>query len=362
MKTRLIAVALIAIMAMTFIAPAFADIIIMYAKTDNGKALNVRAKDSKSAKVVGKIPYGGEVQTITEHANHWMEIMYNGKTAYVQSRYLSETKPPKRKTPVAPEKSDREKKLEEMNKQLKTLKTISEPFFISVRPSRPSGWVNFRVGPGEAASRICTYTADKQLQAIGETTKWYQAIDPQTNTVGFISKNFVTVLPREVAAASSAAGLGTLNVNGEFQLQCRMPEGYSLQVSNMQGSRIIASLNPLTAMKPVLYLSIAHSELYSDVERLNDLGEEDLAMLEQSFREMNDVDISYGMTDHGTKLLVAREIGTDTDFVDIVTLYKGYSIEFVMTPNQAAADKTLTDAQTKMCIDFLSDLDFIPVA
>ena len=59
MKTRLIAVALIAIMAMTFIAPAFADIIIMYAKTDNGKALNVRAKDSKSAKVVGKIPYGG---------------------------------------------------------------------------------------------------------------------------------------------------------------------------------------------------------------------------------------------------------------------------------------------------------------
>ena len=39
MKTRLIAVALIAIMAMSFIAPAFADIIIMYAKTDNGKAL-----------------------------------------------------------------------------------------------------------------------------------------------------------------------------------------------------------------------------------------------------------------------------------------------------------------------------------
>ena len=166
----------------------------------------------------------------------------------------------------------------------------------------------------------------------------------------------------KAGSSTVLTGTGTLNVNGEFQLQCRMPEGYSLQVSNMQGSRIIASLNPLTAMKPVLYLSIAHSELYSDVERLNDLGEEDLAMLEQSFREMNDVDISYGMTDHGTKLLVAREIGTDTDFVDIVTLYKGYSIEFVMTPNQAAADKTLTDAQTKMCIDFLSDLDFIPVA
>ena len=64
----------------------------------------------------------------------------------------------------------------------------------------------------------------------------------------------------------------------------------------------------------------------------------------------------------GYGLCSALPEGERMDFVDIVTLYKGYSIEFVMTPNQAAADKTLTDAQTKMCIDFLSDLDFIPVA
>ena len=362
MKARFMALALIVMMAVALAAPAFADIVIMYVKTDNGKALNVRAEDNTQAKVLGKIPYGGKVQTITEHANHWMEILYNGKTAFVMSRYLSETKPAPKKNPAPSEKSDREKKLEEMNKQLKTLKTISEPFFISVRPSRPSGWVNFRVGPGEAASRICTFPDGKELQAIGETAKWYQAVDPQTNTVGFISKNFVTVLPKAVTPTISVERLGTLNVNGKFDLQCRIPAGYSLQVSNMQGSRIIASLNPITAGKPVLYLSIAHSELYSDVERLNDLGEDDLALLEQSFREMNDVEINYGMTSHGTLLLVAREVGADTDFVDIVTLYKGYSIEFVMTPNQAAADLSLTDAQIKTCIDFLSDLDFIPAA
>ena len=75
---------------------------------------------------------------------------------------------------------------------------------------------------------------------------------------------------------------------------------------------------------------------------------------------MNDVDISYRMTGYGTKLLVARETGADTDFVDILTIYKGYFIEFNMTPNLKAADQTLTDDQVRMCVDFLTDVNFVP--
>jgi hypothetical protein len=48
--------------------------------------------------------------------------------------------------------------------------------------------------------------------------------------------------------------------------------------------------------------------------------------------------------------------------VDILSVYKGYSIEFLMTPNPSAKNQTLTDAQTQMCIDFLSELDFVPAA
>ena len=43
----------------------------------------------------------------------------------------------------------------------------------------------------------------------------------------------------------------------------------------------------------------------------------------------------------------------------ILTVYKGYEIEFVMSPNPQAQNQTLTDAQIQMCIDFLSELDFI---
>ena len=81
--------------------------------------------------------------------------------------------------------------------------------------------------------------------------------------------------------------------------------------------------------------------------------------MEESFAEMNDVEISYKETAYGTKLLIAREVGDDTDFVDILSVYKGYSIEFVMSPNPNAKNQTLTDDQIQMCIDFLSELDFV---
>ena len=96
------------------------------------------------------------------------------------------------------------------------------------------------------------------------------------------------------------------------------------------------------------------------VKVLGDLNAEELAALEATFTDMNQVEISYRTTGHGTKLLVARETGADTDFVDILAIYKGYFIEFNMTPNPSAASQTLTDAQVEMCIDFLTDINFVP--
>ncbi len=359
MKKRLIALLLLAAMAVSMIVPAYADIIIMYVYTDNGKALNVRAEMSTNSELLGRIPFGDEVQTISEHANHWMEILYKGKTAFVMSRFLVEKKPKKKPTPtVSPEEKEHEKQVEELNKQLKALKALDTPINLTVRPSRASGWVNFRSGPGVAASRVATFGDGKLLRAVGETPKWYQAIDPETNKMGFISKGFVNILPATEAASEQ---LGTLTVNGKFNLQCKMPEGYTLQVVNMLGSKIVASLNPTAAGKPVGYLSIAFDETYSDVARMNDLSAEELTALENTYKEMNEVEISYSETSHGTKLMIAREVGSDTDFVDILSIYEGYFVEFILTPNTNSASQTLTDEQIQMCIDFLSDVDFIPV-
>ena len=204
----------------------------------------------------------------------------------------------------------------------------------------------------------------KELLVTGETTNWYRAKDPDTGTYGYIHKNFATKVVRLTFTGKKTDGkkkLGTLNVNGQFELVCQLPEGYDLQVVNVRGSKIIASIISNDMVRPQMYLTVAFDETYADVARMNDLTDADLAILEDSFLQMNQVEITYRETGYGTKLLVAREMGPDTDFVDILSIYQGYFIEFNMSPNEQNANKTLTEEQINTCIDFLTNLDFNPV-
>lgn len=336
----------------------------MYVYTENKGKLNVRSEPKSGDNVVDQLEYGTEV--IVESPviinPEWSCIRNKkapGGIGYVMTRYLVNNKPSD--AAKVAEEAERKANLEELNRQLKSARSLETPLMLSVRASRASGWVNFRVGPGVAADRIASLPDGRELKAIGETDKWYQAIDLESGKTGYISKNYVTVLGavKEEPTAPAKEQMGKLNVNGEFALQCRLPEGYSMQLINTLGTKINAFITSENTEKPILQLSIAFDELFADVDRMNDLPEEALKGLEASFAEMNDVEISYKETAYGTKLLIAREVGEDTDFVDILSVYKGYSIEFVMTPNPETKSQKLTDAQIQMCIDFLSELDFV---
>ena len=336
----------------------------MYVYTENGGKLNVRREPKSGDNVIEQLEYGAQVTVegpVVINAD-WMCIRskkgVNG-IGYVMARYLVNTQPKDAKKKN--EEAERKANLEELNRQLKSAKSLAQPLMLSVRASRASGWVNFRVGPGVAADRIASLPDGRELKAIGETDKWYQAIDLESGKTGYISKSYVTVLgvAKEEPAAPEKEQMGKLNVNGEFSLQCKLPDGYTMQLINTLGTKIAAFITSEDVEKPILQLSIAFDELFANVDRMNDLSEDALKGLESTFTEMNDVEITYQNTAYGTKLLIAREVGEDTDFVDILSVYKGYSIEFVMTPNPQAKNQTLTDAQVQMCIDFLSELDFV---
>ena len=338
----------------------------MYVYTENKGKLNVRSEPKTGDNVVDQLEYGAEVivESPVVINPDWSCIRNKkapGGIGYVMTRYLVNKKPSDA-AKVAEEK-ERKANLEELNRQLKSARSLETPLMLSVRASRASGWVNFRVGPGVAADRIASLPDGRELKAIGETDKWYQAIDQETGKTGYVSKNYVTVLGpvKEEPAAPAKEQMGKLNVNGEFALQCQLPEGYTMQLINTLGTKISALITSQDTEKPILQLSIAFDEVFADAERMNDLSQDALKGLEESFAEMNDVEITYTKTAYGTLLLVAREVGDDTDFVDILSVYKGYSIEFVMSPNPSAKNQTLTDAQVQMCVDFLSELDFIPV-
>lgn len=371
MISLLIALALLVSACVIIPAASSAELLPMYVYTANGKTVNVRSTPdtTDNSNIITRLKYGSKVMVEFINASGWAVVMINGREAYIQARFLRDDPPAPKPTQAPEDKEAQERKTEEekLNRELKSEREITEPFYIAVHATRTSGWINFRVGPSKITSRVASFPDAKELIAIGETTNWYRARDPETQKIGYIHKNYVTNTNRKVITAPAAASgdstesLGSLNVNGSFNITCKVPAGYQLQVVNRRGSSIVAAVTPDDMTRPQLYLSIAYDETYADIEKMNDLSDEELAILESTFKDMNNVEISYRQTGYGTKLLVARETGSDTDFVDILAIYKGYFVEFNMTPNVNTADQTLTDEQVRMCIDFLTNVEFVPV-
>ena len=343
------------------VAAAMADIGTMFVYTANGKSLNVRSSDRVEDNIIGHLKYGAKVH-VQEFINDWAVIDWGDTCAYVQSRFLQWYKPDPKPTPDPAEK-EKEEKEAKRKAEIASERDVEDTFMILVSATRASGWINVRKGPSSLDKRIESCPDGTKLEVIGETDNWYRITDPANGKEGYIFKQYTrrATNPEEKPAGAEEE-LGTLNVNGAFTLQCKLPKGYKLNVITSQSHRIIANLTPKDTKKPQMMLNITYDEMFSDVDRLNDLTAEEIEQVKESFKALNEVEFTEMETSHGTKLLVAKETGDDSDFVDIITIYKGYSIEFVLAPNSAADDQTLTDKQIQTCVDFLSDLDFIPAA
>ncbi len=167
------------------------------------------------------------------------------------------------------------------------------------------------------------------------------------------------------AAAEEApkVAIGNISINGAFSLQCSLMDGYSVTPISVNRDQIIARIASADKTKPEMVLSVAFDEIYSEVDRLNDLTNEELSLIEETFTVVDPtIEITYDETRYGTRLLVAKQLDDTYNYVDFFTIYKGYFVEFILTAGEKAEDKTLTEDQIRMCVDFLSDLDFIPTS
>lgn len=167
-------------------------------------------------------------------------------------------------------------------------------------------------------------------------------------------------------AETGKASMGVIDVNGTFELKCALPEGYRLEVLYSDSVTCIAAVSPNDAGKPTLQISVAFNEIYAGIDRLNDMDEDALKAIEDSFRAEESVDISYMETAYGTKLMVVKENLDGADYVDFYTVYKGYEVELILTHAQYDAETgmildtpPITDAEIQMAVRFLSDMDFV---
>ena len=142
--------------------------ITMWVYTENKGKLNVRNEPKAGSKVLEQVEYGSELTVLGLVANdtNWA-IVQHKKGANGIGYVMTRYLADHRPsdTDKVARENEKKKNQEELERQQKSYRTVAEPFMIASRPARASGWVNFRSGPG---------------------------------------------------------------VNGEFALQCLLPEGYSM--------------------------------------------------------------------------------------------------------------------------------------
>ena len=169
-----------------------------YVYTENGKGLNVRA--TPGGEVVGSLKYGTKIYCYyRDGGNGWAMIDYTynmpgvGKGTYacfISSRYLRSSKPPAKPDGAPPTPAAQTDPEAELNAEFRSARKV-DPFVVTVRPSRASGWVNLRWAPSKQTEVMATYKANEKLLVIQELKNWYQVEDQDTGNVGFISKQFV---------------------------------------------------------------------------------------------------------------------------------------------------------------------------
>lgn len=134
-----------------------------------------------------------------------------------------------------------------------------------------------------------------------------------------------------------------------------IPEGYALNEDTLMGALYLV-MAPIDGSENYYCTIIAPDEDRANVERLNDLSDDEVQAIAEEFcTDLNNPTVTYGETGMGTKLIIIDD--NDVDFGDtviVLTLYKGYFLTTYVFP----AGDTVTDAEKDMAIQFYTNMEF----
>jgi len=162
-----------------------------------------------------------------------------------------------------------------------------------------------------------------------------------------------------VLAEEETNSIGVLKVENAFDITYNpLPDDYTLSIYIQNDMTIMANIKSTQAALPRMGLVIAFSDEWADTERLNDVSEEDLNAIKDSFcAEYATPEFDIKETAYGTKLLTVMAPSKLDAYV--YTIYKGHEIEIHLFPGEEQAE--LTDADIDRVVAFLSDMQFVPV-
>lgn len=160
-------------------------------------------------------------------------------------------------------------------------------------------------------------------------------------------------------AETEKESMGILKVSKAFDIRySALPDDYTLSIFQQNDMAIIANIQSAQAALPRMGLVIAFNDEWAETERLNDVSEEDLQAIKDSFLdEYADLAFDTRDTSFGTKLLVVTAPSGQDAYV--YTIYKGHEIEIHLFPG--TEQEALDEADIERVVAFLSDIDFVPI-
>lgn len=162
-----------------------------------------------------------------------------------------------------------------------------------------------------------------------------------------------------VAESAGKEDYSVVSVNGTFNIRGITPEGYQMADIQTNDSMTCYSFRAEDPARPYFDLVISFAEDYAQVERLNDLSPEEMLELVDDDPTMSS-EINYMETGLGTKVMILRSNNPADDYACFVTIYKGHEVALNMFPGEGSTEP-LTDEQITRAMQFLTDLDFVPV-
>ena len=160
-------------------------------------------------------------------------------------------------------------------------------------------------------------------------------------------------------AEAETKSMGILKMNKAFDITYSpLPNDYELHINVQNDMVIIADIFSTQKNLPKMNLSIAFNDEWGEVEKLNDVTEEDLQLIKDDFsEEYTDLAFDTKETAYGTKLLIVKAPSGMDAYV--YTIYKAHEIEIHLYPGEE--QEAITDADIDRVVAFLSDMQFVPV-
>ena len=173
---------LLAVMALFLaIAPAMAEThplgLLEKAYTYNANGDYTSIRRSPNGPEITKLINGTKVDVVEYLSNSWAEIILkNGKTGYVQAKYLRDRKPSKYVT-TEPESNFRDVK----KAYIVVAKALNK---------KSDKSVGLRVRANKNSKAIRTLTAGEELEVLAVGEIWYKVLDPETGKTCYIAKDY----------------------------------------------------------------------------------------------------------------------------------------------------------------------------